>query len=117
MAIDPMLYEKVSGRSGDPYSRLGAALAGADAAKSKRTTEKERSYMEASLIARFKYQAIAGAVIAVILLIGWIAHKVFRMNASRQSQSANRRTGWARSAGAAVLVSYAPASVKVRMLA
>jgi hypothetical protein len=27
MAIDPMLYEKVSGRKGDPQARLGSALA------------------------------------------------------------------------------------------
>lgn len=27
MAIDPRLYEKYSGRSGDPYKRLGEALA------------------------------------------------------------------------------------------
>lgn len=27
MAIDPRLYEKYSGRKGDPYTRLGEALA------------------------------------------------------------------------------------------
>jgi hypothetical protein len=27
MAIDPKLYEKYSGRSGDPYARMGKALA------------------------------------------------------------------------------------------
>jgi hypothetical protein len=27
MGIDPRLYEKLSGRSGDPYKRLGEALA------------------------------------------------------------------------------------------
>lgn len=27
MAIDPMLYQKLSGRSGDPYDRLGHVLA------------------------------------------------------------------------------------------
>lgn len=27
MAIDPMLYQKLSGRSGDPMSRMGEALA------------------------------------------------------------------------------------------
>lgn len=27
MAIDPLLYQKLSGRSGDPYTRLGEALA------------------------------------------------------------------------------------------
>lgn len=27
MAIDPLLYEKISGRKGDPHQRLGEALA------------------------------------------------------------------------------------------
>lgn len=27
MAIDPMMYEKYSGRKGDPHTRLGEALA------------------------------------------------------------------------------------------
>ena len=27
MAIDPLLYQKLSGRSGDPYTRMGEALA------------------------------------------------------------------------------------------
>jgi len=27
MAIDPMMYQKLSGRKGDPYTRLGEALA------------------------------------------------------------------------------------------
>lgn len=27
MAIDPMMYQKLSGRSGDPYTRMGEALA------------------------------------------------------------------------------------------
>ena len=27
MAIDPMMYEKYSGRKGDPHARLGEALA------------------------------------------------------------------------------------------
>lgn len=36
VAIDPMLYEKLSGRKGDPYSRLGAALAKNAKAKAQR---------------------------------------------------------------------------------
>lgn len=27
MAIDPMMYQKLSGRSGDPYTRMGEVLA------------------------------------------------------------------------------------------
>ena len=36
MAIDPKLYEKYSGRSGDPYKRLGEALAKSAKAKQER---------------------------------------------------------------------------------
>ncbi len=36
MAIDPRLYEKYSGRSGDPYKRLGEALAKNSKAQSNR---------------------------------------------------------------------------------
>jgi hypothetical protein len=77
MAIDPMLYEKISGRKGDPYARMGEALAGSDAAKSRRTAEKERSYTEASMLARYKFQMyFAGAgVIALVLFL--IARAIF----------------------------------------
>lgn len=36
MAIDPRLYEKYSGRSGDAYKRLGEALAKSSKVKSER---------------------------------------------------------------------------------
>lgn len=36
MAIDPMLYQKLSGRKGDPYTRLGEALAKGVKAQSER---------------------------------------------------------------------------------
>ncbi len=36
MAIDPMLYRKLSGRTGDPHTRLGEALAKNAKAKSQR---------------------------------------------------------------------------------
>ena len=38
MAIDPRLYEKYSGRSGDPHTRLGEALAKSAKAKQERDT-------------------------------------------------------------------------------
>lgn len=38
MAIDPKLYEKYSGRSGDPMTRLGEALAKDARAKQERDT-------------------------------------------------------------------------------
>jgi hypothetical protein len=41
MAIDPMLYEKLSGRKGDPYSRMGEALAKSDKRKGELRAEKE----------------------------------------------------------------------------
>ncbi len=77
MAIDPMLYEKISGRSGDPYARMGEALAGSDAAKSRRSAEKERSYFEKSLIARYQYRAIAAVVGIVVLGVILLLAKVF----------------------------------------
>lgn len=36
MAIDPMLYKKYSGRSGDPHDKLGQALASSSARKQRR---------------------------------------------------------------------------------
>lgn len=42
MAIDPKLYEKYSGRKGDPYARLGEALIQADKQK-ERTRDREGS--------------------------------------------------------------------------
>lgn len=43
MAIDPMLYQKLSGRKGDPYTRLGEALA--KDAKNKASRSEQRSAM------------------------------------------------------------------------
>ncbi len=77
MAIDPMLYEKISGRSGDPYARLGQALAGSDAAKAKRVAEKDRSYTEASMLARYKLQVYGAGVGAVGLMIYLIVRGIF----------------------------------------
>jgi hypothetical protein len=41
MAIDPMLYRKVSGKSGDPAARLGQALAQGDSARAQREVTKD----------------------------------------------------------------------------
>ncbi len=38
MAIDPMMYERLSGRKGDPYKRMGEALAKDARAKQERDT-------------------------------------------------------------------------------
>lgn len=66
MAIDPMLYEKVSGRKGDPYSRMGEALAGADLAKAARAAAKEELYTEGAMRERYKWKLYSlGVVVAV----------------------------------------------------
>lgn len=54
MTMDPRLYEKYSGRSGDPSSRLGAALSQADARKSQLAEEKEGSFTERRIRAKQK---------------------------------------------------------------
>lgn len=77
MAIDPMLYEKVSGRKGDPYARMGEALAGADSAKAVRSAAKEESYTEGAMKARFKWQIICGAVAAAAVLIVILVRAIF----------------------------------------
>ena len=77
MAIDPMLYEKMSGRKGDPYSRMGSALAGSDAAQAARTAEKERSYTEKRMVAKYQAYAIMSVVLLVVGAIVWVAMKVF----------------------------------------
>jgi hypothetical protein len=41
MAIDPRLYTKYSGRTGDPRDRLGAALVQADNQRAKNRERKE----------------------------------------------------------------------------
>jgi len=78
MAIDPMLYEKVSGRKGDPYSRLGEALAQNDAAKARRTAQKDVPGGTRMWLSYYKYKFIAGAVVGVIFLIGLLIAKLFR---------------------------------------
>lgn len=40
MAIDPMLYEKYSGRKGDPTTRMGEALARSDRHKARIASDK-----------------------------------------------------------------------------
>lgn len=54
MAIDPMLYQKLSGRKGDPMDRLGAALAKDAKAK------QERDEMPKGVSGGFKTMAAPG---------------------------------------------------------
>jgi hypothetical protein len=78
MAIDPLLYEKVSGRSGDPYSRMGAALAGSDAAKSQRKAAKDETFSSRMTIAHYKYRLIFGGVALVVGLVAMVIVRLFR---------------------------------------
>lgn len=67
MAIDPMLYKKYSGRSGDPYAKMGAALAQGDALKAKRERAKGvngRTWI--SPVERFKAQMMGWAIVALV---------------------------------------------------
>jgi len=43
MTIDPMLYQKISGRSADPSTLLGQALAQSSARQQERTAAKEKA--------------------------------------------------------------------------
>lgn len=68
MAIDPELYEKYSGRSGDPYKRLGEALAQGAAHKQRLSAEKGKSFAQRRLEAKMKFGVawyIIGGVLAL----------------------------------------------------
>jgi hypothetical protein len=54
MAIDPMMYQKLSGRKGDPYTRMGEALA--KDAKHKQ----ERDALPKGVAGGFKIAAMPG---------------------------------------------------------
>lgn len=69
MAIDPDMYEKYSGRSGDPYKRLGEALAQGAAHKQRLSAEKDKSFTQRRLEAKMKINIawyIIGGIIAII---------------------------------------------------
>lgn len=72
MAIDPRLYEKYSGRSGDPYKRLGEALSRSAAQNQSLSAAKDKTYMQRRMEAKFKlklaWAAITGGVALVVLL-------------------------------------------------
>jgi hypothetical protein len=77
MAIDPRLYEKYSGRSGDPRERLGMALASAAEHKAKVRAAKERTPYEWHLRAKFQWYmfriGVGAAALLIILLIRAVA--------------------------------------------
>lgn len=71
MAIDPMMYKKYNGKSGDPYSKLGAALAQSDARASKREEQRHANRRRHTSFAEdFKAQVIGVGI--VILLFGCV---------------------------------------------
>lgn len=72
MAIDPRLYEKYSGRSGDPYKRMGEALAQGAARKQELGAAKQRSYSERRIISGLKFEwwwSVIGAIGILIVAL------------------------------------------------
>jgi hypothetical protein len=72
MVIDPRMYERLSGRQGDPYDRMGAALSEDSARSQSRKAEKERSASDRLVDGHFKaYKArwIISIVVSIIVLI------------------------------------------------
>ncbi|QYK46998.1 MAG: hypothetical protein KF838_09395 [Phycisphaeraceae bacterium] len=71
MAIDPMMYRKYSGKSGDPYANFGAALAQNDAQTSRREQQRHANRsMRTSRSERF--QAVLFGLGIVVLLFGGV---------------------------------------------
>ena len=66
MAIDPRMYEKYSGRSGDPYKRLGEVLAQSSKASSNRQAAKDKPASMRAVEGHFKAQLWGAATIVVI---------------------------------------------------
>ena len=64
MAIDPRLYEKYSGRKGDPRERLGQALIKSD---QQRSSIEERRRMARTIGSRW---GLLGSVIRLLRLFG-----------------------------------------------
>ena len=73
MAIDPEMYKKYSGRSGDPYERLGAALAQNDARKHQREAELSKSPTQRHLESKAKMNAGVWVFLGLIAVIAAIA--------------------------------------------
>lgn len=72
MAIDPKLYEKYSGRSGDPYARLGKALAQSSAHRADVQGRKDRSFSERYVVGGLKarwWMSIIGSVGLLLVVL------------------------------------------------
>ncbi len=73
MAIDPRMYEKYSGRSGDPYKRLGEALSQGAQQQQRRDAASDMSYYERSAIGHAKMKVVGVVIFGIIavLAIAW----------------------------------------------
>lgn len=76
MVVDPRFYEKHSGRKGDPYDRLGQALASSDKRKHEREETMHKLEM-ASSVPRdwrifFLEPKVAIGLVIVVAIIGLV---------------------------------------------
>jgi hypothetical protein len=69
MTIDPRIYKKYSGRSGDPYSRMGEALAKSTARSSQLKASKDRSFSHRYVSGAVKARLWMGIIGSIVLLI------------------------------------------------
>jgi hypothetical protein len=77
MAIDPLLYEKVSGRSGNPHERLGSALAGAEKSRSARLAQLDVPIGSRMTWSYYKYKIIFSGVGVVLVIIATLIYRLF----------------------------------------
>jgi hypothetical protein len=70
MVVDPMFYKKHSGRSGDPYDRLGAALAQSDKRKADRDSEMHNLKMAANMPAQWRVWFLNPKMALLLVLVG-----------------------------------------------
>ena len=70
MVIDPRMYEKLSGRKGDPYERLGKVLAQSDQSEADREEKMHELNVAASLPRRWRalYLNPKATVIAMLIV-------------------------------------------------
>jgi hypothetical protein len=77
MVVDPRFYEKHSGRKGDPYDRLGQALASSD----KRKHEREETMHNLKMASRMPRQwrmmflepKVAIGIVIVVVILALVA--------------------------------------------
>lgn len=72
MAIDPMLYKKISGKSGDPASRLGQALTQMDSERADRQVVKDDDSVRFGMPSEDIRGALLGFAV-ILISIGLVA--------------------------------------------